>query len=232
MFKNVSPKAIALGGITFAGLGIIGIGVEVTKAVTFEIEKAKAATIAALAEKEQSVAAREAASAEREKAQAALLAAQNSLLAAVEARNGVTEAAQRGYEAMLYTADRGNESLVESTKIDRLVDNGMYEDFTKPLLEPFTKISQHNKEIVRLQHEAETGIDSKSRRFLSEAERADRVARARILGEEVTIESQISGKNMGDMFNAMFGGASGMSGLAGLYPTGNEPRVARSIVQE
>jgi hypothetical protein len=229
MFKSVSPKAIALGGITFAGLGVIGIGVETTKAVLFEIQNARAATTAALANIEISKAEMEKARAERASADASRLDAENKLLAAVEARNGALGAAQFMAGSERYAADRNSDSLVHATEIDRFVDNEMYSKFTEPLLEPFTKISQHNSQMVRLQHEAETGIDSKTRRFLTESEKADRLAQARILGEEVTIESKISGKNVGDMFNAMFGGVAGMGGL---FPTGNEPKTTRRIVQE
>lgn len=227
MFKNVSPKAIALGGITFAGLGLIGISVEITRGQLFETRKAMAAMTAALAEVDRS-------KAEMEKAIAEKLAAQNSLLSAIEARNGAMMAAQFMAQGQRDAAVTTGNSLVSATEIDRHVDNAMYDSFAGPIFaEPSKAINSLNRQIVRLKHEAETGIDAKARRFLTETEKADRMAQAKILEEEVTIESETSAKNMGDMLNVLMKGASTMIGsFGGAFPTGREPAAVRRIIDE
>lgn len=235
MFKNMSPKAIALGGITFGGLGMIGIGVEVTKAVTFEIQKARAATTTALAELDQAKAQIQIAIAEMEKARAARLDAENKLLAAIEARNGTMIAAQYMAQGQRDAAVTAGESLVIATGVDRHVDNAMYDSFAGPLFaEPSKTINALNRQIVRLKHEAMTGIDSNTRRLISEDQRADRMAQAKILEEQVSIESDTAAKNMGDVMNVVMKGVSGvMGGMEAFYPTGaSRVPTDRRILQE
>ncbi len=222
MFNNVSPKAIALGGITFAALGVIGIGVETTKGILFEIQNARAATTAALASMETSKAEMEKARAERVAADASRLDAENKLLAAIESRHGAEGAAFSMAQGQRDAAQTTGLALVKATEIDRHVDNALYDSFAGPIFaEPSKTINALNRQIVRLKREAETGIDMKSRRFLSETDKADRLAQARILEEEVITEGDTTAKNMGDMLNVMMKGVSGMmGGIGGPQPTG------------
>lgn len=222
MFKNINTKAIALGGISLCAAGAIAIGVEVTRAVTFEIQKARAATTTALAEIEKSKAEKESAIAEREKAVAAKIAAENLLLAAKETRDATMLAAKYMAQGQRDAAEKNAEGLIDATKIDRYVDNQVYDGFTSHFVEPAKAIDKFNKQIAQLKREAETGIDRRTRRLLNDAERADRLAQIRILEEEKQIESDTSAATMSDLFNVVMKGASGIAGgMGALYPSGN-----------
>lgn len=234
MFKNVTPKAIALGGISFAALGVIGIGVEVTKAVTFEIQKARAAMTAALADIESAKAAMQSAYAERDKAAADKLRAENELLASKITRDAAVLVGQLLAQAQRDSAAKSAEGLVDATGVDKYVDNQIYAGVTSQFVEPVKVIKALNTQIYRLRREAETGIEFTSRRFLTEAERADRLAHVRILEEEKKAESDTSSATISDMFGVMMKGASRLiGGLDALNPTGAS-RISsdRRIIQE
>lgn len=233
MFKNASPKAIALGGITFAGLGIIGIGVEVTKGVTFEIQKARAATTAALAEVEKSKAAMQSALAEMSKAGADKLRADNELLAARITQQGAILVGRLMSTAQVVAADKNATGLVTATGVDKYVENNIYDGFTSHFVEPAKAIHNFNGQISRLKREAQSGIDGKSRRFLTEAERADRLAQVRILEQEKEIESDTSAADINDIVKVMSKGVSGLMGsMDAFYPSSSVVPVTRRIIQE
>jgi regulator of protease activity HflC (stomatin/prohibitin superfamily) len=158
MFKNASRKAIALGGISLAAAGAIGIGVEVTKAVTFEIEKARAATTAALAEVDKAKAEMQKAIAEQRKAAADQLRAENELLAAKVARDGAMFAAQFIAQGTRDAAKENASGLVRATEVDKYVDNNIYDGWTSRFIAPAKAIDGYNKEINKLKREVQSGI--------------------------------------------------------------------------
>lgn len=227
MFKNTTRKAIALGGISLAAAGIIGIGVEVTKAVTSEIQKARAATTAALAEIEKAKAQMQSAIADRVKAEAETLRAKNELLAAYAARDGAMFAAKFMADGARDAAKENSRGLVKATEVDKYVENNIYDGWTSRFLAPAKTIDGYNKEIAALNREAQSGVDLKTRKPLTEDERADRKAQVRILEEDKQIEGEASAANIKEMVGVMM---QGFNGLLAQFADG-QPRSAGRTIQ-
>lgn len=229
---STKARNIVLALISLCAAALIAIGVETTKGLLFEIRK--------------SLADIEAAKAANKAAEAQTLDAINRLKGTIETAkvlhdvgrlqaNATIVAGNRAAQAVEVAAARAADGLKEATGIQAHPDNAMYDSVTGPMFgEPAKQIQNLNERIVRLKREAHRGVDSKTRRVLSETERSERAAEAKVLDEELEMVKETSSKNVADAIGMFIGGGTGSSGgiFGSLFPSGNEKPVPRRILEE
>lgn len=232
MLTNISSKALALGGITVLIAGAIAIVNTISQGYLFEIKKATAAL-------EEAKASHESAKAQLVDAENKLKGTENTAVATVTAAQleatATKIAAQHNAQAIVAAAERQAQGLIRATEESVHAENTMFDDLTGPMLTgPAKRMAEINEEIVRLQHEVQTGINSQTRQFLSPAEIAERTSRRLRHEEELAMLKETTSKNWSDAFGMMTQFTNGMiADLGGLYsaPAGSAPS-ARRIVSE
>ncbi len=231
MLSNFTGKGIALGCGAFIGAGFMAMSVETTKALLFEIRNSRAAQEAAVAQVKA--------------AEAKQLEAINMLKGTLETAQAMTNvgrlqahateaAAQHLATATENAAKTSTEGLIAASNITSHPENETFDRLTSGLLPPATETASLNRRITRLKRETESGIDSKSRRHLSESERADRKIQQENLEEELVILNESASKNASDTVHFMLEAVGkGLGNLGSLYevPKNSTP-TTRRIVQE
>ena len=212
MLKNGTMKTAALAGVLGIGAAGGAILTTVAEANLFRKEEAHAQTKASVAE--------------LEKARAALLDAQNKLtatqglaLAQIEAAKlqaqGYIAAAQHQAAATITASKFNSDGMVKASQVSYHADNEAYDNITGPLFaEPMKRIDNLNQRIVRLQWEIATGIDSRTRRQLSDAEMADRMTQQANAQEEMGIVVASTQKNYKDVAGMVLGSVGQLLGDA------------------
>ena len=224
MTANISTKAIALAGISVTIAGGIAVVKTVSEAYLYQIKGATA---------------------EMEKARAAQLDAANKLKGTENAAAAVIAAAVEQAKANVAASNAlagatrdaaiaNARGMVEAMGVGTYVDNTTFDGLTKPfLVEPMAEISRLNTRVGHLRSESETGVDRKTRRILSANERADRMAQAMILQEDIKTIQETSTKNISDVSTMLMGGINrGMGDLGKLYPSGKELPPVQMIFEE
>ena len=221
MFKNISPKAIALGGISAAVLGMVGIAVETTKAELFEIRN--------------SIAAIQAARATAKAADASYLDAINKLKGTIETAaamnnvgqlqaNATIAAANRVAAATITAAETTKDGLITATTINMHPENEMYDNVTGPLFgQPIKKIAALNERINYLKWQAQRSPDANQQTAY--------MAQLAVLEEEKATVNQTGAQNFSDMISMVLGGVGQtLGGMAQLYPNAQTPRPAPRMI--
>jgi len=238
MTTNISSKAIALAGISVLIAGSIAIVNTIAQGSLFETKKAIAELEKANAEKEKAKADLEMAKAQYLDAVNKLKGTENmagaAIAAAGEQSRAIVIGAQQTATAMIRAAQLNADGLVRATTESVRAENGMFDDVTKPMFaDPARKVTALNDQIIRLRRETESGIDSKTRRFLSASDVAAKTADRLALEEEKAILLETTTTNIADSVGvgrAMFGTMT--QGLGSLYPSGNVIPADRRLKSE
>lgn len=235
MTTNISSKAIALAGISVLIAGSIAIVNTIAQGSLFETKKA-------IAELEKANAEKEKAKAELEMAKAQYLDAVNKLkgtenmagaaiAAAGEQSKAMIIASQHTATGMIHAANLNAEGLVRATTESVRAENGMFDDVTRPMFaDPAKKVAALNEKIIRLRRETESGIDQKTRRFLSASDVAAKTADRLALEEEKATLLETTRKNVSDSMEVVMGMMN--QSLGSLYPSGNVIPADRRLKSE
>jgi hypothetical protein len=169
----------------------------------------------------------------------------NKLEAALEAAKAVIEASRLQAESNIRASEnlsrstenaaaRNAEGMFKAAEEASKAQNAEYGQITKRFIgDPVEKVDALNNQIVRLRNELESGRDSITGHPLSWEERINRQFKLENLQFEHKIQSDITSKNWQDALGMVTGATNGLLGnIRGLYPTGNEPKPERRIVQE
>ena len=147
--------------------------------------------------------------------------AASAITAAIEQARATMIAAQQMAGGMTASARLTAEGLVRATTESVRAENGMFDDVTKPMFaDPARKLAALNEQIIRLRRETESGIDRKTRRFLSASDIAVKTADRLTLEEEKAALMETTSKNMSDSIGVMLGTMT--QGLGSLYPIGSD----------
>jgi len=233
-----TPKALAWIGIPLVLAAILAIINSVSQGFLWEIPNTR--SIAKTAD-----AAGVSADADKVAANAQATDAANKLLAAIEAAKAVTEAgrlqadsnikaSQNIANATMEAAKRQAEEFYHAAHETVRAENSQYDQITKPLFsDPAEKMDALNREIVRTTRELRNGRNATTGQALSVSEIADRQQKLAVREEELETVKQTTNKNWKDAMEMLMGTTNGLfGGLGDLYPTGNEAKPVRRIIQE
>jgi len=230
---STKTRNIILALMSLCAAALIAIAVETTKGMLFEIRKL--------------VADMKTSEAHYKIGEAHYLDAINKLKAAIETASAMNNVGQLQANAAIVASTRAAQAaeasarttadgLVRATEINMHPETEMFDNVTGPLFgAPAKQIQNLNEKIVRLKRDAARGIDSKTRRTLSQEERAERTAEAEALEDELATVKETASKNVYDAIGMFVGGngSDGLfGGLGGLFPSGNEKPVPRRILEE